>query len=111
MAAKVSRSATQSSSFASENEGGLGLFARGVVEQSEAVPRTAAALRETPRVSIRIKRDGTARRAFGRDQVRAFRGQGSGGPEEETDFKLYRQATNKIVRLTDQTGAFLNDLF
>ncbi len=96
--------------FASENEGGAGLFARGVVSQSEAAPRTAA-LRQTPRVSIRIERNGTARRPLGRTEVRGFRGSGGGTPEEEVDFKLYRQATNKIVGLTDLTGAFLNAFF
>ncbi len=96
--------------FASENTGGAGLFARGVVSWAEAVPRTAA-LRQTPRVSIRITRDGTARRPLGRTEVRGFRGSGGGGPEEEVDFKLYRQATDKIVGLTDPTGAFLDEFF
>ena len=97
--------------FASENEGGGGLLARGVVAKSEAVPRNAAAGRQTPRVSISIERNGTARRSFGRNEVRSFRGKPSDGPEAEVDFKLYRQATNKIVGLTDQTGEFLNALF
>lgn len=97
--------------FASENDGGNGLFARGVVSQLEAVPRSAEARRETPRISIGIDRNGSAKRSFGRMDVRSFRGKISDDPEAEVDFKLYRQATNKVVGLTDQTGKFLNDLF
>ncbi len=95
--------------FASENAGGAGLFARGVVASASAVPRTTAR-RQTPRVSIRIERTGTSRHRFGRAEARGFRGQDE-RPEAEIDFKLYRQATDKIVGLSDMTGAFLADLF
>jgi len=44
--------------FASENEGGQGLISRGVVISAEAVPKKAGILRQTPRVSINIKRTG-----------------------------------------------------
>ena len=96
--------------FASENEGGAGLFARGIVSHAEANPRTAAR-RQTPRVTIQVQRDGSTRRPFGRSQVREFRGKSIDRPEAEIDFKLYRQATNKIVGLSDATGEFLNELF
>src|SRR4051794_36100264 len=65
--------------LASENEGGSGLFARGVVTECENLPRTAST-RQTPRVSIKVKRDGTARRPLGRAQLRTFRGQASDAP-------------------------------
>jgi hypothetical protein len=96
--------------FASENEGGSGLFARGIVTSHEDVPRTAAA-RQTPRVTITIKRTGTSRSPLGRAELRAARGGSGDDPEVELDFKLYRQATNKIIGLSDGAGEFLNQLF
>ena len=38
--------------FASENEGGQGLVAQGVVTASKAIPRRPGVERQTPRVSI-----------------------------------------------------------
>ena len=96
--------------FASETSGGSGLFARGIVSRAEAVPRSGAA-RQTPRVSILVERNGTSTQPLGRTQLRAFRGIADGSPEAELDFKLYRQATDKIVGLTDSTGEFLDALF
>ena len=96
--------------FASENEGGSGLFARGIVIGRESVPRTVR-MRQTPRLSITVERTGTAKSAMGRPELRAFRDRSNELPEAELDFKLYRQATNKIVGLTDEAGEFLNNLF
>jgi hypothetical protein len=96
--------------FASENHGGAGLFARGTVTTSEAVQRTDAA-RQTPRVTVTIKRNGTARSPLGRRELRAFRERPGDSPEAELDFKLYRQATDKIVGLSDRACAFLDRLF
>ena len=42
--------------FASENEGGPGLVASGIVTLAEATPRKPGVARQTPRVSITIKR-------------------------------------------------------
>ena len=96
--------------FASENEGGNGLVARGIVISSEDVPKTAAA-RQTPRVSITVERTGSAQRSLGRAELRGFRNWSDERPETELNFKLYRQATNKVVGLTADTGEFLNSLF
>ncbi|TAA46724.1 hypothetical protein EA655_01930 [Pseudoxanthomonas winnipegensis] len=95
--------------FASENEGGAGLIARGTVTACEHIPRTAA--RQTPRISIAVARNGRNAQPLGRTQLRAFRGQPAPAPEAELDFKLYRQATNKVIGLSDRTGAFLDALF
>ena len=48
--------------FASENEGGQGLIARGVVTSAKAVPKKAGVARQTPRVSIAVKRTAVAKR-------------------------------------------------
>ena len=97
--------------FASENEGGAGLVAAGVVASAEPTPRIPASERQTPRVSIVVRRTGLAARPLGRAQLEAFRGRGDGRPEGELDFKLYRQATNKIVGISPETAEFLRGFF
>lgn len=96
--------------FASENSGGTGLFARGIVTEAQSVPRTVA-LRQTPRVSMAVMLDGRARFPLGRSELRGFRGASGDAPEIELDFKLYRQATDKIVGLSDRAAVFLGGLF
>lgn len=97
--------------FASENAGGRGLVARGLVLSADAVPRTAGIARQTPRVSVAVRSTGIARRALGRDELRTFRTWGDGRPETELNFKLYRQATDKIVGVAPATAAFLDSCF
>jgi len=94
--------------FASENEGGSGLIARGLVTQVGAVPRKRGVERQTPRVSIEVKRTARARRPLGRPELKAWRAVHDGSPQAELDFKLYRQATNKIVGISDAAATFLN---
>lgn len=97
--------------FASENEGGQGLVARGVVTAAEAIPRTPGIARQTPRVNVTIKRTAPAVRPLGRQELKPFADWKDGGPETELNFKFYRQATNKIVGISDATTAFLNGFF
>jgi hypothetical protein len=51
--------------FASENEGGQGLIARGVVTSAEAIAKKAGIARQTPRVSITIRHTSLAKTAAG----------------------------------------------
>ena len=97
--------------FASENEGGKGLIARGKVTSSEPVAKKRGIARQTPRVSIRVQRTALAKRALGRGQLKQFRDWNDGLPESELNFKFYRQATNKIVGVTDEAAAFLDRFF
>ena len=97
--------------FASENERGQGLIARGVVTSTETIAKTRGIARQTPRVSIRVKRTGLAKHRLGRSELRPFTTWNDGGPETELNFKFYRQATNKIVRISDEAAAFLNGFF
>lgn len=97
--------------FASENEGGSGLIASGVVTSSEALPRKAGVARQTPRVSIEVKRARSAKRGLGRPELKGFSAWGDGRPETELNFKFYRQATNKIVGLSEETAGFLRGYF
>jgi hypothetical protein len=97
--------------FASENEGGQGLIARGVVTSAKAVPRKPGIERQTPRVSIMVKRTALAKRPLGRRDLKSFSEWKDGRPETELNFKFYRQATNKIVGISDETTAFLQSYF
>ncbi|RVT94668.1 hypothetical protein [Sphingomonas crocodyli] len=97
--------------FASENEGGRGLFAKGAVTFVEPTPRKPGLDRQTPRISIGIERLSRARRPLGRTELRDFKLWSDGRPGTELNFKLYRQATNKIVGLTDEAATFLHSLF
>lgn len=97
--------------FASENEGGQGLVARGVVTSAEPVARRRDLARQTPRVTLTIRRSAIAVRPLGRGVLKAFVDWSDGRPETELNFKFYRQATNKIVGLTDEAAAFLETFF
>jgi hypothetical protein len=93
--------------FASENEGGPGLVAEGVVTAAKAVPRKAGVERQTPCVSIAVRRVALVARRLGRAELKPFSEWSDGCPETELNFKFYRQATNKIVGLSDAAAAFL----
>jgi hypothetical protein len=67
--------------------------------------------RQTPRVSITISRTAVARRSLGRKHLKPFSDWNDGRPETELNFKFYRQATNKIVGISDEAAAFLRGFF
>src|SRR3954451_9097786 len=75
--------------FASENEGGQGLVARGIVVSAEAVVKKRGVARQTPRVSVTIKRTANARRPLGRSELKHFAGWDDGRPETELNYKFY----------------------
>jgi hypothetical protein len=93
--------------FASENEGGSGLIASGIVTSAKAIAKRPGIARQTPRVSIAVKRTALAKRPLGRSELKSFSDWDDGRPETELNFKFYRQATNKIVGISDETAAFL----
>ncbi len=97
--------------FASENEGGRGLIACGVVTSAKALARKRGIARQTPRVSITVRRTALGKRPLGRNELRRFADWDDGQPETELNFKFYRQATNKIVGITDEAAAFLAGFF
>jgi hypothetical protein len=97
--------------FASENEGGPGLIASGVVTSAKAIAKKRGIARQTPRVSITIRRTALAKRRLGRSELRLFSDWNDGRPETELNFKFYRQATNKIVSISDEGAAFLHGFF
>ncbi|MEH2548977.1 hypothetical protein V1283_005622 [Bradyrhizobium sp. AZCC 2262] len=97
--------------FASENEGGQGLIACGVVISAEATARKRGIIRQTPRVSVTIGRTARAKRPLGRSELKHFTDWNDGQPATELNFKFYRQATNKIVGISDEAAAFLGEFF
>jgi hypothetical protein len=97
--------------FASENEGGSGLIASGIVTSAEALLKKVGIVRQTPRVSITVRRSALAKRRLGRSELKLFSDWQDGRPETELNFKFYRQATNKIVGISDEAAAFLRGFF
>ena len=97
--------------FASENEGGSGLIVAGLVTSAKAIAKKREVARQTPRVSITIKRTALAKRRLGRSELKLFSDWNDGRPETELNFKFYRQATNKIVGISDEAAAFLRGFF
>ena len=93
--------------FASENEGGPGLVASGIVTSAAAIPKKPADARQTPRVSVTIERIALTKRRLGRSELKLFSNWSDGRPETELNFKLYRQATNKIAGISHEAAVFL----
>lgn len=97
--------------FASENAGGSGLIAKGLVTAAAAVARAPGVDRQTPRVDVTITVIAPSIRPLGRRELKPFDRWDDGRPETELNFKFYRQATDKIVGITDGTAVFLRALF
>jgi hypothetical protein len=97
--------------FASENEGGQGLILRGIVTHAEAIAEKRGIARQTPRVSVTIRRTALAKRPLGRRELKHLTDWKDGQPGTELNFKFYRQATNKIVGLSDGAASYLSKYF
>ena len=97
--------------FASENEGGPGLIASGIVTSAKSIAKKPGIARQTPRVSISIRRTALAKRRLGRNELKQFSDWNDGRPETELNFKFYRQATNKLVGISDEVSVFLSKCF
>jgi len=97
--------------FASETQGGQGLIARGVVTRVEVMRKKRGIARQTPRVSLTIKRTALAKRPMGRRELRDLTNWNDGLPGTELNFKFYRQATNKIGGISDKAASFLSKCF
>ena len=85
--------------FASENEGGQGLIARGVVTAATAVPRKPNLERQTPRVNISVRIEAHARRPLGRTELKKFTDWKKGGPKRNS-------TSNTIARRPTRSSAF-----
>jgi hypothetical protein len=97
--------------FASENEGGQGLIARGIVTYAEAIAKKRGIARQTPRVSVTVRRTALPKRTLGRRELKHLTDWKDGQPGTELNFKPYRQATNKIVGISDMAASFVGKCF
>jgi hypothetical protein len=97
--------------FASEKEGGRGLIARGVVTSVKPIAKKRNIARQSPRVSLTIRCTARAKRQLGRTELKGLNERNDGEPGTELNFKFYRQATNKIVGISDKAAAFLGEFF
>src|SRR6202167_4523437 len=79
--------------FASENEGGQGLIARGIVTHTEAIAKKRGIARQTPRVSVTIRRTALAKRPLGRRELKHLTDWNDGRPGTELNFNFSRQET------------------
>ena len=74
--------------FASENQGGPGLIASGVVTSAKPIAKNAGIARQTPRVSITVKRTVIAKRQLERSELKRFSNWNDGRPEDRTQFQV-----------------------
>jgi hypothetical protein len=58
--------------FASENEGGPGLIASGVVTSAKTIARKRGVARQTPRVSITVRRTALVKQRLGAERAQTF---------------------------------------
>jgi len=84
--------------FASENEGGQGLIACGVVTSAEPVAKKRGIARQTPRVSVSIRCTALAKRTLGRGELKAFSDWHDGRPRPNS-------ISNSIVRPPTRSSA------
>jgi len=97
--------------FAAETDGGTGLVASGVVTAAAAVARMPGVARQTPRVRLAVRRTALAKRSLGRRELKAFTTWSDARTETELNFKFYRQATNKLVGISEDAATFLHRFF
>jgi hypothetical protein len=97
--------------FASETQGGHGLIARGIVTRAEAISKKRGIARQTPRVSVTIKRTALAKQPMGRRELKHLTDWNDGLPGTELNFKFYRQAGIMIAGISDAAAAFLGQCF
>ncbi len=59
--------------------------------------------------SIRVET--SSRHKLGREQLHVFTDWEDGKPQTELNFKLYRQATSKVIGISDQASNYLDSFF
>jgi hypothetical protein len=62
-------------------------------------------------VSTTVRRTALAKRPLCRKELRHFSAWDDGRPETELNFKFYRQATDKIVGLSEEAADFRGRYF
>jgi hypothetical protein len=85
--------------FASENEGGAGLIATGVITTVKAMAKKPGVARQTPRVSITVRRTALAKRHLGRSELKLF-------PNGTTPAPRPNSISNSIARQQTRSSVF-----
>ena len=62
-------------------------------------------------MSVTIKCTARAKHRLGRTELKAYADWKDGQPGTELNFKFYRQAGNKIARISDAAAAYLSKFF
>jgi hypothetical protein len=89
--------------FASENEGGSGLVATGIVASAEPTPRKPGLARQTPRVSINVQRTAHAKRRLGRSELKPFFDWDDGRPRRSsTSSSIVKPQTRSSASRTQR---------
>lgn len=84
--------------FASETEGGQGLVARGIVTSAEPIAPKPGIARQTPRVSIIVRRTALVARALGRRDLRHMTEWMTAGPKRSSILNFtVRPPTRSLV--------------
>jgi hypothetical protein len=60
---------------------------------------------------VSVRYEARARTTLGRSELEPFCDWSDGRPESELNFKFYRQATDKIIGLSQEAAAFLDGFF
>lgn len=97
--------------FADRGTEKSGLIARGRVVSARVAAKIVGVERQTPRVDISIKIEALSGGELGRQQLVGFKEWKDGKPQTELNFKLYRQATHKIIGISDEASVYLNGFF
>ena len=87
------------------------LGGRGLISVPYAVYGGICARSGPARQALLDHATGLAKRRLGRDELKLFADWNDGRPETELNFNFYRQATNKIVGISNEAAAFLNGFF
>lgn len=95
--------------FASQNEGGPGLIASGVVTSAKAIAKKSGIARQTPRVSIAIRRTAPAKRSLGRRDSNVFPTGTTVDPRaSSTSNFIVRQRTRSSASQTKRRPSFVD---
>ena len=97
--------------FARESAAGDGLVALAIVTATNPTARALGVARQTPRVSLTLRRMASAPGPLRRADVQSFTDWPDGAPQTELNFKFYREMTDKLVGITAETATFLRTYF
>jgi hypothetical protein len=91
--------------FASENEGGPGLIASGVVTSAKRIPKKRGVARQTPRASITIRRTALAKQRLGRGRAQTFFRLERRSTRDRAEFQILSSGNQQDCRHLGRSGS------